>query len=158
ETVRLTKANTQNSLWRPYMQPAGFGVRDLLSAINPVSNEAVYFDTNDIRAIHVETLADRLIARVPDGRVPSGLTGVSPDGKYFCYPHFDRHWWELQLPPHTVAPERWEPRNSKLVVVDTATGESTDLMMVNFWITHTHFHDNHRILFCHTATDYAILM
>ena len=157
-TVRLTNATTKNSLWRPYLQNPGFGVRDLMSAVNPVTNEAIYFDTNEIRAVHIDTLADRLIGRVPEGRVPSGLTGVSPNGKLFCYPHFDRQWWEAQLPPKTSPPERWEPRNSKLVVVDTASGKTTDLLMVNFWITHSDFYDNNRVLFCHNATDFAILM
>jgi hypothetical protein len=157
-TTRLTNAKTVNSLWRPYLQPSGFGVRDLLSAINPVTNEAIYFDTNEIRAVNIATLEDRLIARVPEGRVPSGLTGVSPNGRYFCYPHFDRKWWEMQLPPRTFPPERWEPRDSKLVIVDTITGEQKDLFLVNFWITHSHFYDDNRILFCHNATDFALLM
>jgi hypothetical protein len=94
---------------------------------------------------------------VPDDRVPSGLTGVSPNGKYFCFPHFDRAWWEANLPPKPQ-PNRWDPRDSKLDLLDIATGEVKNLMYVNFWITHSHFYDDNRILFCHTATDYAILM
>jgi hypothetical protein len=129
-----------------------------MSAVNPVTNEVIYFDTNEIRAIHIETLKDRLITRVPESRVPSGLTGVSPNGKMFCYPHFDRKWWEAQLPPKTSPPERWEPRKSKLVVVDTDSGVTTDLLMVNFWITHSDFYDNNRLLFCHDATDFAMQM
>jgi hypothetical protein len=157
-TTRLTNATTQNSLWRPYMQPPGFGVRDLQSSINHVTNEAMYFDTNDIHAVNLDTFADRIVGQVPEGRVPSGLTGVSPDGKHFCYPHFDRKWWELQLAPHTVPPERYLPRDTKLIAIDLTSGKPTDLMQVNFWITHSHFYDKSRILFCHTATDYAILM
>lgn len=157
-TTRLTNAKTANSLWRPYLQKPGFGVRDLQSAVNRVTNEAIYFDSNVIRAVNIDTLADRVVGHVPEGRVPSGLTGVSPDGRLFCYPHFDRKWWEAQLPPHTAPPERWEPRDTRLVVVNLETGESTDVMLVNFWITHTHFYDDHRILFCHAATECAILM
>ena len=156
-TTQLTAAKTRNSLWRPHLQPPGFGVRDLLCAVNTVKNEAVYFDDREIRAVNIDSLADRLIGRVPEDRTPSGLTGVSPNGKLFCYPHFDRQWWEANLPPQKQ-PERWEPKDSALDVLDLETGAVKTLMYVNFWITHTNFYDDHRILFCHTATDYAVLM
>lgn len=157
ETVQLTAAKTPNALWRPHLQSPGFGVRDLLCAVNTVGNEAIYFDDREIRAVRLDTLADRVIGRVPDDRTPSGLTGVSPDGRLFCYPHFDRTWWESNLPPKPQ-PERWEPRDSQLDVLEIATGKVTTLMYVNFWITHSNFYDNDRILFCHTATDYAVLL
>jgi hypothetical protein len=157
ETVQLTAAKTPNGLWRPHLQPPGFGVRDLLCAVNTATNEAVYFDDRSIRAVDLDTLADREIGRVPEDRTPSGLTGCTPNGKLFCYPHFDRAWWESNLPPKPQ-PERWEPRDSQLVVLDIATGKQTTLMYVNFWITHTNWYDDNRILFCHTATDYAVLM
>ncbi len=156
-TVRLTDAKTPNSLWRPHLQPVGFGVRDLLNAVNAVTNEAIYFNRNEIHAVNIETLSDRIVGHVPDDRVPSGLTGVSPNGRYFCYPHFDRAWWESNLPPKPQ-PNRWDVRDAKLDLLDLTTGETRNLMMVNFWITHSHFYDDNRILFCHTATDYAILM
>src|SRR5262249_51058250 len=79
KTVQLTAAKTPNSLWRPHLQPTGFGVRDLLCAVNTAANEAIYFDDREIRAVHLETLADRVIGKVPPDRTPSGLTGVSPD-------------------------------------------------------------------------------
>lgn len=157
ETVQLTDAKTQNSLWRPHLQPPGFGVRDLLCAVNVATNEAIYFDDREIRAVHLETLVDRQIGSVPRDRTPSGLTGVSPNGRLFVYPHFDRAWWESNLPPKPQ-PQRWEPRDSQLDVLDITTGKVTTLMYVNFWITHSNFYDDHRILFCHTATDYAVLM
>lgn len=157
ETVQLTAAKTPNALWRPHLQPSGFGVRDLLCAVNVAKHEVIYFDDREIRAVRLDTLEDRLIGRVPDDRTPSGLTGVSPNGRFFVYPHFDRAWWEANLPPKPQ-PERWHPRDSQLDVLDIATGKVTTLMYVNFWITHANFYDDHRILFCHTATDYAVLM
>jgi Tol biopolymer transport system component len=157
ETVQLTAAKTPNSLWRPHLQPPGFGVRDLLCAVNTARNEAIYFDDREIRAVHLDTLADRPIGRVPEDRTPSGLTGVTPNGRLFVYPHFDRAWWEANLPPKPQ-PERWHPKDSQLVVLDIDTGKTETLMYVNFWITHSNFYDDNRILFCHTATDYAVLM
>ncbi len=157
ETVQLTAAKTPNSLWRPHLQPPGHGVRDLLCAVNVAKNEVIYFDDRSIRAVDLATLADREIGRVPEDRTPSGLTGVSPNGRYFVYPHFNRAWWEANLPPKPQ-PERWHPRDSQLDLLDLQTGKVTTLMYVNFWITHANFYDDHRILFCHTATDYAVLM
>ena len=98
ETVRLTQAKTKNSLWRAYVQPPGFGVRELMSAVTPLTDEATYFDTNELRAVNVHTYADRLVARVPEGRAPSGLTGVSPNGRFLCYPYYD----QTDLPPLSV--------------------------------------------------------
>jgi hypothetical protein len=156
-TVRLTNATTPNSLWRPYMQLPGFGVRDLLSAVNPVTNEAVYFDRNVLHAVDVETLKDRVVARLPEDRVPCGLTGVSPSGTLFCFPHAERKWWDRHLAENTE-PSRAAARDARLEVVDLRTGKMETVLSVNFWITHANFYDDHRILFCHDATDYAILL
>ena len=54
-TVKLTNAKTPNSLWRPRLQEPGYGVRDLLSAFNTVTNEAIYFNSNEIRALNIHT-------------------------------------------------------------------------------------------------------
>lgn len=156
-TVRLTNATTANSLWRPYLQPPGHGVRELLSAVSPVTNEAVYFDGNEIRAVHLETLHDRRVARVPDDRVACGLTGISPNGRLLVYPHADRRWWDSYL-ERNVVPPRAEARDVQLDVVDLQTGHSRNVLYVNYWITHSNFYDNDRILICHSATDYAILL
>src|SRR5688572_7476632 len=156
QTTRLTNARTRSPLWRPYLQEPGFGVRDLMSAVSHVTNEALYFNSNEIRAVHLKTFADRLVARVPEGRAPSGLTGVSPNGKFFCYSHFDQKWNDAQQPPAKGPPGRWEPRDSRIVVVDLETGATRDLLRVNFWITHTNFVDDDKVIFCHNATDYAM--
>jgi hypothetical protein len=154
-TVKLTDAETSNSLWRPWLQKPGNGVRDLLSAFNTVTNEAIYFNSNEIHAVHIYSLEDRLLFRVPEDRVPNGLTGVSPDGKRFVFVHSDRAWWEKSL---ATGPKRHEARRGKLDVLEIETGKVRTLVQINTWITHSNFYDNDRVLFCHLATENAILM
>ena len=154
-TVKLTAANTPNALWRPWLQPPGRGVRDFLGAFNTVTEEAVYFDSNEIRAVHIQTLADRLLYILPEDRSPCGLTGVSPDGKWFVFVHADRAWWEANL---DNGPERHTAVGVKLDVLEIATGEVRTLVRINSWLTHSNFYDNERILFCHPPTETGILM
>jgi hypothetical protein len=155
---QLTKANTANSLWRPYLQPPGFGIRELLSAINRKTDDVIYFNNDEIRAVNIHTHADRRLASVPQGRVPCGLTSVSPDGRYFCYPHYDRKWHEMQIPPASKCPERWMTQDTHLELLDLQTGASHELLRVNFWITHSNFVDDSHLVFCHNATDHVILL
>jgi len=154
-TIKLTDARTPNSLWRPWLQEPGWGVRDLLAALNTATNEAIYFDSNEVRAVHIYSLEDRLLHVVPNDRVPNGLTGVSPDGRWFVFVHSDRAWWETDL---SVEPKKHEARGSRLDVLEIETGQVKTLLHINTWLTHSNFYDNERILFCHPATEPAILM
>ena len=154
-TTKLTDAKTPNSLWRPYLQEEGRGVRDLMSAFNTATNEAVYFDTNDIRAVNIPTLADRVLYHVPDDRVPCGLTGVSPDGKWFCFVHADKAWWDAS---RGRKPDKCDATGCRLDVLAIATGEARTLVQINTWLTHSNFYDNDRILFCHLPTEGGALM
>jgi len=155
EATQLTRANTPNALWRPWLHPTAKGVRDQLSAFNTVSSELLYFDSNELRAVQIDMLKDRLIHQLDPTRVPCGLTGVSPDGGYFVFPHCDRNWWEQYT---SSAPPRHEARDVHLQLIDMTTGESRVVLRINSWITHTNFYDNTRILFSHPATDKGILM
>ena len=160
-TVRLTRATTRNALWRPYLQPEATGVRGLLSAFNTETSEVVYFDSNDIRAVHIESLEDRHLYTVAEDRVPCGLTGVSPDGKWFVFVHADRPWWEAHVghrPDPTTSPERHTAVGTRLDVLNLATGEVRTLVQINSWLTHSNFYDNFRILFSHPSTDSGVLM
>ena len=154
-TVRLTDASTPNALWRPWLQAPGFGVRDQLSAFSPASNELVYFDSNDVHTVNIETLDDRVVHHVPDDRVPCGLTGISPDGKHFVFPHADRTWWEANL---ARGPERHTARGTCLDVLDLQSGSVRTLLQINSWLTHANFLDDRRVLFCHPPTENGLLM
>ena len=125
------------------------------SAFNTVTEEAVYFDGNAVRCVQIDTLADRLVHQLSDDRVPCGLTGVSPDGKLFVFPHADRAWWEANL---AQGPERHTGRDVRLDLVDLQSGAVRTLLHFDGWITHSNFYDATRILFCHAPTQQAILM
>ncbi len=154
-TVCLTGARTPNALWRPWLQPPAIGVREFLGAFNQLTHELIYFDTDQLRAVHIDTLADRLVTCVPPGRAPCGLTGISPDGKHFVYPHADRAWWDAHL---AAGPDRTSAQAVALEVVNLATGETHTALLINTWVTHTHFYDNQRILFSHPPTEHGILI
>jgi len=154
-TTQLTEAKTANALWRPWLQPPASGVRDQLSAFCPVTNDVFYFDSNLLRCVNIHTLEDRVVYELDDGRVPCGLTGVSPDGQHFVFPHADRTWWEQNL---ASGPETHTATDCRLVIVDIHAGTARTLVHQNGWITHSHFYDDQRILFSHAPTHRAILM
>ena len=159
--TRLTNARTENALWRPYMQPPARGVRDQLSALNVVKREVVYFDGNEVRAVHVDSLRDRLLHTVAEDRTPCGLTDVSPDGRRFVFVHSDRGWWESRIARHDnpkTAPERHTAIGTRLDVLDVDSGEVRTLVRINSWLTHSNFYDNERIVFCHAPTENGVLM
>ena len=154
-TVQLTEATTPNALWRPWLQPPGRGVRELLSALNPLTDELIYYDGATVRAAHVRTLEDRELYRLPEHRWPCGLTDVSPDGKRFCFVHNDRAWWEANS---GSTPNRAEAVGARLDVLNLETGEVRNLVHLNTWLTHSNFVDNSRILFTHPAAENGLLM
>jgi len=134
KATRLTTATTPNCLWRFWDEPApASGVRDLMSAFSPGSDEMTYFDDNVLRAVHVRTMEDRAVFSVPQDRVPCGIPGLSPGGRYFVFTHADRTWWN-DVTQHG-APLRHEARGTCLELVDMQTGGSRPLVIMNAWLT-----------------------
>jgi hypothetical protein len=157
EAVQLTDAKTPNCLWRFWDEPVrATGVRELMSALSPATDELLYFDSNELHAVHVHSLKDRLVYELPSDREPCALGGASPDGKWMVIAHCDRAWWNAQTAKG--CPPRHEAKKVHIDIIELATGKSKTVVVINCWITHTNFHDNERILFCHTPTECAILM
>lgn len=155
--TRLTSASTLNCLWRFWDEPEpACGVRDLMSAFSPQSEEMTYFDGNLLRAVHVRTLEDRLVYELPEHRVPCGIPGLSPSGRRFVFLHADRAWWDAATRPGP--PPRHEARGVRLEVVDMQTGESRPLVVMNAWLTHANFYDETRIVFANSPTESSILL
>jgi hypothetical protein len=154
-TVCLTAARTPVALWRPWTQAPTTGVREYLGALNLVTDELIYLDGQDIRAVHIRTLADRLVARVPEDRFACSQAGISPDGRFYTYAHADRAWWDS----HTNSdPQRHTARGCKIEVLELASGASRTILTMNGWISHTTFYDDTRIIFSHPPTEQGILM
>jgi len=157
EATRLTAATTPNCLWRFWDEPEqARGVRELLSAFSPGSEEMSYFDGNTLRAVHVRTLADRLVYELPEDRVPCGLPGLSPSGDYFVFMHADRAWWEQAT--QKGAPPRHEAKGVHLDLVDMQSGACRPLVVMNAWLTHANFYDEERIIFANLPTEGSILL
>ena len=57
-----------------------------------------------------------------------------------------------------TGPKKHGARGGKLDVLEIATGKVSTLVQINTWLTHSNFYDNDRVLFCHLATESAILM
>lgn len=89
EIGQLTNGRTEDSGWAIWCEWHLRGIRTHLSSINLRRNEACYFDGDEIRAVHLETLADRLLAPMPPGRLSIGQTDVSPDGRLLAFIHTD---------------------------------------------------------------------
>ena len=154
-TTRLTNAATADCLWRPYLyDDHPTGVRDLMSACSPATNELVYWDRNRIHVLHIETLSDRVVCELPEDRVPCSMTGVGTDGKWFAFVHTDRPTWEKGLAEDMPGKDCV----SEMAVVKLATGTLRSLLEVKHWITHCNFYDGEKILFSHAAREHAILM
>jgi len=157
EAVQLTGARTPNCLWRFWDQPApAQGVRDLMSAFDPAGENLLYFDGNLLRAVHIDTLEDRVVYEVPPDRVPCGIPGVSPDGRWLTYVHADREWWETAT--QNGPPPRWEAKGVRLDVVELASGEARPIVVMNAWLTHANFYDERRIIFSNHPTECSIFL
>ena len=157
EATRLTAASTPNCLWRFWDEPEpAHGVRELMSAFSPGSEQMTYFDRNRLHAVHVRTLDDRLVYELPDDRVPCGIPGLSPSGAHFVFLHADRAWWEQAT--QEGAPPRHEAKGVHLALVDVRTGECRPLVVMNAWLTHANFYDEARILFANLPTEGSMLL
>ena len=155
-TTKLTNASTADCLWRPYLyEQQATGVRDLMSALSPATDELVYFDGGRIHALRIDSLADRFVCGLAENRVPCATTGVSTDGKWFCFAHVDREEWRTCIAGGAA---RTGLKGVKLDVVRLETGEQRTLLEADHWITHCTFYDRERVLFSHAAHEHAILM
>jgi hypothetical protein len=154
EARRLTNARTPRAAYPLFLQPAS-GVYDQMSALNTVTRELLYFDGNELHAVHLDTLIDRHVYTLPPGRQPSGQSGVSPDGKSYVFAHMDRSY--LENAP-AGGPRRTEALGGVIQMVNLESGESRQLLCLNTWITHVHFQDASRIVFCHPATENGIMV
>lgn len=152
---RLTNASTPDAAWRPWLYRPTSGVRDQYSAFNVVTRELIYFDRNTLRGVHIDSLEDRLIYELADDRVPCGLTGVSPDGTHFVFPHADRAWWESH---RAVGPPRASALGTVVELIELKSGAARKILSINGWITHANFFDDTRILLSHPPTENGILV
>jgi hypothetical protein len=162
EIARLTDGRTQDSGWAIWCEWHVRGIYNHLAALDPLRDEVYYFQDEEIRATHVGTLANRLVATLPRGRMPIGQSGFSPDGSTFAFIHVDRESYVARLKEREALtamgqfnwtrdhPSRF--RNgvaTTLAVLDTATGAMRTVTTTDYHFHHVLFIDNATLLINH---------
>lgn len=147
ESVQLTHAQCADTEWRPWCVPSGRGVLDHRSVLNVARNEVIYFDGNEARAVHVETLADRPLFTLPVDREAIGQNCATPDGRWFVY-------------IHAPCGSQWgRPcQGAAVVAFDLDTGEHRTLCRIDSAIFHVTPYDNEHFIVTHPADQPGMMM
>lgn len=164
ETVALTDGHTQNSGWGVWCEWHLRGIYNHLSALNQVRNEVYYFQDEEIRCTHVDTLANHKLMELP-GRTPIGQTCFSPDGRTFAFIHADRETLHRALTDFEARCHMdqfdwmrdhhvW--RNGipcTIAIIDTATGAYREVKQLDHYAHHLIFLGNDHLLINHPKGD-----
>lgn len=160
-SVPLTDGRTPDSGWGVWCEWRLRGIYVHLSALNPVRREVWYFQDEELRSTHVDTLANRLVLALP-GRAPVGQSCFSPDGRTFGFIHADRSTLRRELADYEVrrnldqfdwAHEHHAWRNCipcTIATLDTVTGECRVVRELDHYVHHLLFINNDRLLINHT--------
>ena len=161
EIAQLTDGHTPDSGWAIWCEWHLRGIRNHLSSINVACNDVYYFQDNEIRAVHLETLVDRRLATMPSGRLSMGQTDVSPDGKLFAFIHTGAANYtallqerEALIAMHQFSWDRdhqafRDRAPTTLAVVEIDTGHIRTVVEMPFHFHHALFVDNDTILVNH---------
>jgi oligogalacturonide lyase len=117
------------------------------------TDQALYVVGREVRLVDVASGEDAILHVLPQGFAP-GYTHLSRDGRLACIPVVPVA--ALSTDPaayfaRTRDAFRERRLESRVVVLDTATGHVTDSFGVRAWVTHVQFHPqrNDRILYNH---------
>lgn len=154
--TQLTQARTRDSGWAIWCEPRLRGVFNHLSSIHQPNREVFYFQDDEIRATHLDTLASRLVRRMP-GRISIGQSSCSPDGRWFAFIHAERaNYLEVMADVAALRNMRlgrtidWRNRiPSTIGVIDCASGAYRDVIRLDFHVHHVTFADSRRLVVNH---------
>ncbi len=165
ETVVLTDGHTRDSGWDIWCEYHLRGIFNHLSALNTVKREVYYFQDEQLRSTHVDTLANRLVCEMP-GRMPVGQSSFSPDGKLFAFIHADAVQFRRALadrralinmgcfPPWPEGGLAWQKTAPVTIsVIETDTGKLREVQALDYHAHHVVFADNRRLLINHVRND-----
>jgi hypothetical protein len=147
ESLQLTHARYPDTQWRPWCVASGRGVLDHRSVLNVARNEVVYFDGNEARTVHVETLEDKSLFVLPADREAIGQNCTTPDGRWFVYIHAPRG-------------SQWgKPcRGAAVAALDLDSGEQRTLCTIDSAIFHVTAYDNEHFIVTHPADHAGMMM
>lgn len=164
EIVQLTDGRTRESGWAIWCEPHLRGIYNHLSALNRARREVCYFQDEEIRCTHLDTLENRVMREMP-GRISVGQTGFSPDGRRFAFIHADRaHFTRALADRESLANmgqfnwgrDHFPWRNAvptTISVLDTDTGACRDVIALDYHVHHVFFLDDARLLVNHPKDD-----
>ena len=158
EITQLSGGRTRDAGWAIWCEPRLRGIYNHLSALNTVRREVYYFQKDELRSTHIDSLENRVIHTLP-GRISIGQTGFSPDGKSFAFIHADKAVFEAALADRESLLNMKQPFNHDawrndvpctIAVVDTETGGYKEVIRLEFHVHHVFFIDDNRLLVNHT--------
>ena len=170
EIVQLTDGRTYDSGWGIWCEWHLRGIYNHLSAVNPVRDEAYYFQDEEIRCADVATIENRRVATLPSGRMPIGQSAFSPDGRHFAFLHADaermtrtlRDTEALANMDQHRRPARRDTRKlmggTVLGVIDTETGACRQVRAWDYHIHHVVFADDETMLLNHPEHHHGMLL
>lgn len=139
EIARLTDGRTPMSGWWPWNDMYTTGVYAFIACLNLVTGEVYYHVDDELRAVSLSTLEDRLIAKAPPAARPISQLSCAYDGSFVATVYAGEQDVSLAEASHreaaalgrTVYESTHYWRNvlhSRLHAVDLSTGESTELV------------------------------
>ena len=157
ESRQLTNASSQQSQWVPWCVDSGTGVLDHRSVLDTFASRLIYFGDNDVRCVNLDSTNDHLLFSLPEDRIAIGQNCMSPDGKWFVYIHHDRELF-AKVYPDGKRESRHLSKGTILAAYNMKTGQQRTLVAINSPIHHVLPYGNDSLIFCHPATDNAMLL
>lgn len=159
--AQLTDGHTRDSGWAVWCEAHLRGIFNHLSSLSLARREVFYFQDEQLRRVHVDSLNDALVCDLP-GRIPIGQTDFSPDGRHFAFIHADRIQFRQAFADREAILNMGQPFNHiawrnalpvTIAVADTATGKCRDVVRLDYHVHHAVFADNRRLLINHPKGD-----
>ena len=165
ELTQLTDGRTRDAGWAIWCEPRLRGIYNHLSALNGARREVYYFQDEEVRTTHLDTLDNRRVLSLP-GRISIGQSGFSPDGTQFAFIHADREQFNQAIADresiHNMGRpfdhESWRDGVPAVVgLIDTTTGQYRDVLRLDFHVHHVFFLSNTRLLINHVHGENGML-
>ena len=156
ESVQLTAGRSRDAGWAVWCEWRLRGIYNHLSALNQVRREVYYFQDEELRSTHIDTLANRRVHDLP-GRISIGQSSFSPDGRFYAFVHADRrNFVEVMSDRESLANMKlgvafdWRNRIPATIgLIETETDTYRDIIQLDFHVHHVIFADNRRVLVNH---------
>ncbi len=133
----------------------------LFTSKNPVKEEAYFWHGRDLVALDLSTLDTRVLYEAPEGFLPN-ITNVTADGRHVCsviYQDLSKEFGVDLLRGYVGFAEYWAARPlSRVVLVDTSTGQDRVAFEEKYWIGHTNTSPTRSNLatYCHEGPWYDV--